>query len=216
MPSSKIMVIQNGVDTERFVPVDSQKARQQIGLSIDGPVLGIVGRFDLLKRHADLIEAFGQLPEKFCNAQLLVVGEGGSEWERTKQKVNSSLVRDRIHLVGFQSEPRPYYQAMDLLAVPSLVEGLSNVVLEAMACGVPVLAHKACGNAEMIRDGHDGVIANLESMENLRDQLASALANRAHLLEMGNAARQHVQERFSMRRMVENYESIYRELAGRS
>ena len=216
MPASKIVTIQNGVDTERFAPGSPQKAREEIGLPHEGPVIGIVGRFDLLKRHSELIEAFARLPEQFCTAQLLIVGEGGSEWERVKKEARASVVRERIHMVGFQSEPRPYYQAMDLLVVPSLVEGLSNVVLEAMACGIPALAHQACGNAEMIRNGEDGVVANLESAENLQREIARVLAQRAHLLEMGAAARQNVLERFSMRRMVENYELVYRELAKRN
>jgi glycosyltransferase involved in cell wall biosynthesis len=216
MPSAKISVILNGVNTQRFIPADSQKAREEIGLPLEGPVLGIVGRFDLLKRHSELIEAFAQLASQFPAAQLLIVGDGGSEWERVNKEVRSSAVKNRIHLVGFKSEPRPYYQAMDLLVVPSLVEGLSNVVLEAMACGVPVLAHQACGNAEMIRNGADGIIADLESVENLQRKIAQALENRTHLLEMGMAARQSVLERFSIQRMVQNYESVYREMAGRN
>lgn len=213
MPASKIMVIQNGVDTERFIPADPQKAREEIGLPTEGSVFGIVGRFDVLKRHSELIDAFVQLPQAFSNAQLLIVGDGGSEFERVTEKVRSSPAKNRIHMVGFKSEPRPFYQAMDLLVVPSLLEGLSNVVLEAMACGVPVLAHSACGNVEIIRSGQDGVIADLASADRLSEQMAKTLSHRAHLLEMGIAARQNVLERFSMRNMVENYETVYRELA---
>jgi glycosyltransferase involved in cell wall biosynthesis len=216
MPASKIMVIQNGVDTERFIPSNPQDARREIGLPTEGPVLGIVGRFDRLKCHAELIDAFARLPKSFCNAQLLIVGDGGSEFERVKKQVRMSAVRNRIHLVGFKSEPRPFYQAMDLLVVPSLLEGFSNVVLEAMACGVPALAHSACGNAEIIQTDADGVIADLSSAENLSQHLANTLMDGAHLLEMGAAARQNVLQRFSMRAMVENYESVYRELAAES
>jgi L-malate glycosyltransferase len=82
-----------------------------------------------------------------------------------------------------------------------------------MACGIPVLGHNACGNAEIIRNGKDGVITDLSSIEGLKSHLTQTLSNRAHLLEMGAAARQNVLERFSMRNMVENYESVYRELA---
>lgn len=213
MPASKIIVIQNGVDTERFVPGNPQKAREEIGLRRDGPVLGIVGRFDVLKRHSQLIDAFAELSEPFCNSQLLILGDGGSEFERVKEKVRAHPAKDRIHLIGFKSEPRPYYQAMDLLVIPSLLEGMSNVVLEAMACGLPVLGHNACGNAEIIQNGRNGIIADLSTTEELKVQLIKTLSNRAHLLEIGAAARQNVLERFSMRNMVENYESVYRELA---
>ena len=88
----------------------------------------------------------------------------------------ASPVANRIHMVGFQAEPRLYYQSMDLLVVPSLSEGLSNVVLEAMSCGVPVLGHTACGNAEIITAGKDGILANLKTPQRTRTEIINAFA----------------------------------------
>jgi len=118
-------------------------------------------------------------------------------------------------MVGFQSNPLPYYRAMDLLAVPSIVEGMSNVVLEAMACGVPVLAHNACGNSEMLTHGVDGLVEDLATVENLQQALAATLKNRGQLPLMGEKARENVVSRFSISKMIQNYEDLYRRTAGR-
>lgn len=102
---------------------------------------------------------------------------------------------------------------MNLLVVPSINEGMSNVILEAMACGLPVLAHKICGNAEMITSGNDGLIADLDTMDALHDQLEKAFVRGVDLDEMGRAARQTVVKRFSMTQMIDAYKQLYREVA---
>ena len=215
LPAEKIVVLLNGVDTDRFAPGDVQTARRQLnGLPESALVVGIVGRFGLYKRHAVLIEAFTTVARRFPQVHLLVVGGGGPEQERVMAQARASEAAHRIHLTGFQKDPRMCYQAMDLLVVPSINEGLSNAVLEAMACGVPVLSHTACGNAEVIRQGEDGFVADLETAEKLSARLTEILAAPARLAGLGRQARENVVQRFSIARMVGNYESLYRELAG--
>ena len=191
-----------------------QAARRQIGnLPDDGLVIGIVGRFVALKRHVELLAAFSQLAGQRTDVHLLIVGGGGTEAQRIEGKIKASGTAARIHLAGFQDHPLPYYQAMNLLAVPSIHEGMSNVVLEAMACGVPVLAHRVCGNAEMIRQGETGIVANLTTVEHLHAALADALAQPERLAQMGRQAREAAIGEFSLARMVANYETVYRELS---
>jgi glycosyltransferase involved in cell wall biosynthesis len=221
MPADKFEVILNGVDTERFAAYPAEMARREIGLDADGAtrpslpvVIGIVGRFDPLKCHLPLIAAFEGLSQRFPTAQLLVVGKGGQIYEQVVKRAMTSPVANRIHLAGFQPEPKRYYQAMDLLVVPSLSEGLSNVVLEAMSCGVPVLGHTACGNAEIITAGKDGLLANVETPTLLESEIARAISDLPRLKQIGIEARQTVVTRFSMARMVENYADLYRRVAG--
>ena len=215
LPESNLVVLINGVDTDRFSPIDRTDARKQIGLfSSESLVIGIVGRLVPLKRHKELIQAFEKIAGAVAKAELLIVGGGGSEADRITEQVNSSPVKDRIHMTGFKADPRPYYQSMDLLAVPSVVEGMSNVVLEAMACGIPVLAHNACGNAEMLEQGVDGVVADLSSVDNLAGELGKMLANPAHLAKMGGQARENVVKKFSLSQMVANYQNLYSKIAG--
>ncbi len=212
-PKQKISTILNGVDTERFIAGDRADAWRNIGLNnlITGDqVIGIVGRFGAFKRHSVLIEAFNQIAIENPRLHLLIVGDGGPEKERVHTQVTASPVASRIHLCGYQKDVRPFYQAMDLLVVPSENEGLSNAVLEAMACSVPVLAHDICGNSEIITPGVDGWIADLGTPEKLAAHLKNILAIPSELDKLKQMARTKVLKRFSMAAMVEQYAALYK------
>jgi glycosyltransferase involved in cell wall biosynthesis len=179
-------------------------------------VLGIVGRLVSEKGHARLIEAFARLAQSRQDVYLLVIG-GGSESE---QEQLTTLARDlgisgRVHFTGSQGNVRPYYQSLNLLVAPSTLEGLSNAVLEAMACGVPVLAHPAtCGNSEVITHGQDGFLVELDTVEKLTRQLEKVLADPARLVLVGQAGREKVQQHFGLRTMIQNYQRLYQTMAG--
>ncbi len=213
-PAEKITAIINGVDTERFQPASKAAVRVQLGLPAAGQFIGIVGRFDPNKKHLLLIEAFNEIATRLPAARLVIVGDRGAEQEKIHAAVQTSPVRERIYLAGFQADPAPWYQALDLLAAPSIFEGLSNAVLEAMACGVPCLAHTACGNAEVITSGSDGFLAALDSTQVLAEELDRILADQTVLTATASRARSRVVKDFSLDAMVNNYARLYREVAG--
>jgi len=213
-PAEKIVALLNGVDTDRFTPGARAAARKVIGLPETALVLGMVGRFGPFKQHGLALEAFNRLSGRRPNAHLLLVGDGGSERDRVKMQAQASPAASRIRFAGLQHDLPMFYRAMDLLLVPSYNEGLSNVVLEAMACGVPALTHNLAGHVEIIRDGEDGRVADLGSAEKLLAELEKLLAAPAQLARMGHAARGNVASRFSLNQMIQNYASLYHELAG--
>ena len=215
-PRSKLRVIVNGVDTARFAVPDDKtcmEARRNLGIPSHALVLGIVGRFGPFKRHQLLIEAFEHFVHENPDLYLLIVGGGGPEEPAVRARHGQSQFSNRILLTGFQPDPRPCYAAMDLLVVPSANEGLSNAVLEAMACGRPVLAHRACGNAEVITAGVDGFLEDLSTPEYLQMALAQVLKAPEHLPVMGVHARSKVASQFSLEKMVQEYKDIYRTVA---
>ena len=204
----------NGVDTARFSPAASGEVRAHLGIgSGDAFVVGIVGRFGPFKGHLRLFAAFERIAPDNPEMHLLVVGGGGPEEDRVRRSVENSPHGDRIHLVGFQEDPLPYYRAMDLLTVPSSNEGLSNAALEAMACGVPVLAGRACGNSEAIEDGSSGFVRDLASPETLAASLAELSADPTRLRSAGEMARETMIRDFSLDRMASEYAALYREIA---
>lgn len=209
-PRRRIVVTPNGVDCERFRPGDDpEAAKADLGLPPEALVVGIVGRLVALKRHELLFEALERLGGTHPKLHLLVVGDGGADREVLIRAMESHPQAGRLRWTRHRDDLESCYPAMDLLAAPSEVEGLSNAVLEAMACGVPVLAHSACGNAEVIRDGKDGFLAEIRDGASLAALLSDLLGDPERLRKTGQSARLAVQERFSMEAMVESYRRLY-------
>lgn len=215
-PRKQVVVTPNGVDSQRFSPAeDRAAARQEIGLPADALVIGIVGRLVALKRHEMLFAAFEKLAPHWPKLHLLVVGDGGEDRERLIAAMKAHPHASRLVWAGHQNDLPKYYRAMDLLAAPSEIEGLSNAVLEAMACAVPVLAHSACGNAEVIEDGLTGFLSDIQSADMLAACIETGLKNPALLARCGAGARETVLKRYSMEAMADCYRKLYREAAGR-
>jgi len=211
----KILVTLNGVDGNRFRPAsDVGAAKVGVGLPADSLTVGIVGRLVALKRHRLLFRAFELLAGELPELHLLVVGDGGTDRESLIEEMKSHPLASRLHWAGHREDLERYYPAMDLLAAPSEVEGLSNAVLEAMSCAVPVLAHRACGNSEVIRHGQDGFLEDIKDAETFATQLRGILSDRARLRHCGTAALETVRARFSMEAMIREYRQLYRDAAG--
>lgn len=209
----KISVIPNGVDTARFAPGDRSAARRALGLPGDAVCIGIVGRFGPFKRHAVLLDAFAEIAPRFPAAHLVIAGAGGSDEDAIRARVQTSPHAARIHWLGFQSDPAACYRTLDLLAIPSVNEGLSNAALEAMSSGVPVLASPACGHERILDSGREGVIADLSTPAALAVQLAALLSQPERLIDFGEKARTKIIGHFSIGLMADAYAALYRTVA---
>ncbi len=215
-PKNKIVVTPNGVDSHKFSPApDLAAAKRELGFPGDVTVIGIVGRLVALKRHELLFAAFEKLAPQWPKLRLLVVGDGGGDRDHLIAVMKAHPLADRILWAGHQNDLVKYYRAMDLLAAPSEIEGLSNAVLEAMACAVPVLAHSACGNAEVIEDGQSGFLADIHDADTLAQCLEAPLQDPALLARCGTGARETVLKRYSMEAMAECYRRLYRDAAAK-
>lgn len=214
-PAEKIVAIANGVDTTRFSAGDRREVREAFSVPSDALCIGIVGRFGPFKQHVQLIEAFEKLLPWRPHARLLIAGGGGSEEACVVRRVEASPYRSLIQLLGFQTDPRTCYRALDLLVLPSTNEGLSNAALEAMACSVPVLARTSCGHEQIITNNEDGWIRPMDTVANLAQGLAEVLNDRFRLVDFGRKARKKVVSQFSLESMLSAYERLYRAAAPR-
>jgi glycosyltransferase involved in cell wall biosynthesis len=215
LPGKQIVSVLNGVDCQRFAPAEDRRlARCRVGLPADAVVLGSVGRFIATKRYPMLIEAFEILAERHPRLHLLILGDGGSERNRVLERIAASPQRARITAAGHQADPAPWYQAMDLMVMPSSHEGLANALLEAMASGVPALAHAACGAGEVIEDGRTGFLRHVDDSSGLAKEVERLLEMSGSPDAVRMAARSAAMERFSLESMVANYSRLYRRVAG--
>ena len=208
-PAEKITVIPNGVDTARFAPGDRTAARRGLSLPADALCLGIVGRFGPFKRHAVLLDAFDTIAPRFPAAHLVIAGTGGSEEASVRTRAEGSPHAARIHWLGFQSDPSLCYRALDLLVIPSVNEGLSNVALEAMSSGVPVLANLGCGHEHIFTSGREGLIADLSHPGALASELSALLTTPERLVDFGEKARTRILGHFSLGSMADAYAALY-------
>ncbi len=163
---SKLNVLRNGVDLERFVPEDRREARKHLGLATEGRYLLMVGNLVELKGQHIAIEALAQLP----GVTLLIAG-AGPEQSALKALAQRLGVADRVHWAGLvpQADLKWWYSAADALALCSSREGWPNVLLEAMACGTPVLSTNVSGTPDMVNTPAAGVLLERRDAQTLAD-----------------------------------------------
>jgi len=211
--------IPNGVDTDKFYPAKEKSiAKQQLQIPCvndDSFLIGSVGRFGPHKGHAVLIPAFENLASMHPKAILVLAGDGGSEKIRTLNIISKSKYKNRIHWLGFQEDMTPVYQAMDLLVSPSFNEGMSNVILESMACSIPVLANESCGITEIVSSTGGGTAASIREPSELTKLIFHLSRKSDELKAQGEAGRQAVVTMFSIEKMANSYGQLYYQTASR-
>jgi glycosyltransferase involved in cell wall biosynthesis len=207
----QVTVVPNGVDTEVFAPRDGRAARNVLGIPQDALVVLFVAESitDRRKGFAVLVDALNGL--KSCrNAFLLSVGRGSFQTDSGIPRCHVGHLKDRrlLSLV---------YSAADIFVVPSLQDNQPNTVLEAMACGVPVVASRAGGIADMVRPGITGQLSEAGDVKGLRDAMLNLLLDREKRAAMATACRSIVMNEYPLERQVRRYVELYeRGLADRS
>ncbi len=219
--SSKVTHICNGVDTERFRP--AMPGRAPVGppgfAGLDDVVIGTVGRMDPVKDPLNLVHAFiaatEMAPELAPRLRLVMVGEGPLRAEAL-QALDARGLLAQAWLPGTLHEVPEILRGLDLFALPSLSEGISNTILEAMASGVPVLATNVGGNPELVTDGATGSLVRRANS----GAMARAIVDYARQPDVRRAqarqARKDAVARFSLQVMVDAYTHLYQgQLAAR-
>lgn len=207
--SDKIHVIYNAINTTQFVPVNEAERRllrQKLSLPLDASVLVYVGSGFERKGLANAIRAISG-----TNRYLVVVGKDKAE-KQYRSLANESGCSDRVIFAGMQPDTRPWYQAADGLLLPTLYDPFPNVILEAMACGLPVITSTTCGGSEFIRAGENGYVCDALDTVALRDAIM-ALPDKATGSSMAIYARERVMDS-SPQRLSQQLISLYQQILG--
>ena len=151
IPSSRFRVLHNGVDCERFHPVlDKAALRFELGLPVEAVLAVTVASFTPIKNHLALLEAAAELEAHGLRSiSYALIGDGPLRAE-LEGRVRTLNLSHRVRFVGSTGRVEAYLAAADLFILPSRLEGMSNAILEAMACGVPVIAYHVGGNPELV------------------------------------------------------------------
>jgi glycosyltransferase involved in cell wall biosynthesis len=222
-PASDYRVVHNGVDTERFHPDDAPALRQELGIPARCPLAGVFANFKRQKNHAMLFRAFRKVLDSLPDARLLLVGDQPTDsrgrWNDYQAQLDRLIdelgIRHQCLFFGHKENIEQIYPACDITVLPSLHEGTPNVLLESMACGVPVIATKVCDNEYIVRDGEVGYLVGVGDETRMADRMKSLLGDPALRQEMGRRARQWVLTEFSTERLAEKMGAVYLELLNR-
>ncbi len=211
----RVTVIGNAVDPDRFRPADRPTARHNLGLATHTAPntvwVGAVGRLSNSKGFDHLLEATALARSRGSRLELALVGDGPLA-DDLAAHAHQLEIDDHVHFLGRRSELEHIYPAFDVFVLSSLQEGSPNVVLEAMACGVAVVATRVGGVPELLDDGHSGLLVPAADPTVLADAL-ECLAQDADLRRrLGDAARQHVEQELTLERMVAKHEALYERL----
>jgi sugar transferase (PEP-CTERM/EpsH1 system associated) len=214
VPRRRISRIINGVDTQRFRPRVAEREKIA-GSPYDDPhlwLVGTVGRLAAVKDQMTLVRAFAAAVrargERSEPMRLVIVGDGPDR-AKLEQAVVREGIEDRTWFAGPRNDVAEIMRGLDCFVLPSLAEGISNTVLEAMASGLPIVATDVGGNRELLSDGDNGRIVPADDAAALAAAIGGLLDDPTHARRLGAAARRAAVERFSVERMAAEYARLY-------
>ena len=206
MPAEQIRTIPNGIDVDGFKFTPTKK-------SLDRPVIIQVGRFYEEKGHVFSLKAFSILKERFAGARLVFAGDGPLRGE-IEQMADDMGLGGSVQFLGARGDIPQLLSTADISWMPSLYEGLGIAALEAMACGVPVVAHAVGGLAELITDGENGVLVQSGDAGALAESTLKLLDNPELREKISANARRTVESNYSIAKTADGYINAYEDLLG--
>lgn len=210
----RVDVVYNGVDVAGLPSIDELSAiRAHLRLDGYDHVIGAVGSLYPVKGHVHLIKALPEILRACPRTLLLLVGQGQMEQSLKAEVVNRNLDA-HVRFLGFRSDVPALLSLLDVFVLPSLSEGLSMALLEAMAAGKPVVASNVGGNSELVVDGDTGFLVDAESPESISDRVVQILRDKVQAVRMGDRGRRRVHDKFSFRAMVDRYQRYYEQAPG--
>ena len=211
-----VVTIYNGIDAQQFSATNPQvvaQVRQAFGIPVDALLVGTVGRLHRQKGFTDLLTAIAQVQEHILTVRLLLVGDGELRDDLEIQAQSSGL-SDVVTFTGARSDVPEILAGLDVFVLPSLWEGMPNVVLEAMAASLPVVATAVGGTPEVVVDGVTGLLVPPRDPDALAQAITRLLRDPDLRRKMGRAGRERVERHFGVERMVQATEALYEELVG--
>ncbi len=219
--ATRVTQVYNGVDTERFSP----QLRQDNGKPYLPPdfchknstVIGAVGRMQPVKDHLTLIRAFirlvGMIPDGRRKLRLVIIGDGPLR-QTCQNELRAAGLAEIAWLPGARNDIPELLRTMDIFVLPSIAEGISNTVLEAMACGLPVVATAVGGNSELVDEGITGTLVPPADPKAMAHALLMYYQDSARAHTHGAAGRAKIEAHFSMSAMVRGYLGVYDTVLG--
>ena len=205
----KIAVIRNGVEIPQLERIDrGGPIRKEFGIADDSPIVTVLSRLNDLKGIEYFLDAIPSVLSRFPNARFLIVGEGPARLKLELYAQSKGYGQAAI-FTGVRLDVPKILQETTLSVLPSLSEGLSNVLIESMAAGLPVVATRVGGNPEIVDDGSTGFLVPPRDADALAKAMLQLLSDPETAARMGCAGRDLIDRRFSMGRAVHETQRLY-------
>ena len=197
VPAEKLTYVANAIDCEDYKRTRTlRQARSELGIYRDSLIIGVVARLSPEKGVDRAIRTIADLHVKYPNTELHLIGDG-PEYEKLKALAVELGVAGIVHFWGYQSDTKRFFEMFDMLLLPSHSEGFPNVVLEAMAMGVPVAAANVGAVSELLKDGRRGVVLDAVKQEEWADQVAPLLVSKERRRELSRLGRHRIEKYYS-------------------
>lgn len=209
----RIRPIANGVDTDTFRPCPNGKEtiRSMLGLKPEQFYIGTVGNLRPVKNQVLMLRACRKLCQNYENVRVIIAGTGPLQ-DELSHYTKELGIQHKVQFLGARTDIPDVLNAMDVFVLPSLSEGMPNAVLEAMACGLPVVATRVGGLPEVVEDGETGILTPSQDEAFLESALFNLLHDDTKRQMLGEKGRKRVLEHFSLDKMVEEYQNLYHAL----
>ncbi len=206
----RINVIYNGVDTAMFYPSQALRAefREKFGFKESDLIIGSVGRFLPIKNHQMLVRAAAEVIRAGKKIELVLVSLGPLQEQLQKLAEKLNIV-EHLHFLGLQKNINLIMNGFDIFVLPSLSEGCSNVIQEAMMCARPVVATRVGGNPELVREGETGRLVESNHPAQLAAALLELISNEKQRNLLGENGRKTALEKYTVEKMVSDYQQFY-------
>lgn len=208
IPPEKQVYIPNGVDIHRFKPISITEKKVLIEkLNLPSGILcTYTGRLDEEKNVSGLVSIWKNIRQEFPEALLLIIGTG------TEQKALQEIASEGVILLGNKDDIAPYLQVSDLFILPSKREGLSNALLEALACGLPAVATDVGGNSELVHSGVNGMLVKPGDSEDLQSAISGLIRDETTRVQMGGESRKFIQENYPIENTIDRLINLYQDV----
>jgi sugar transferase (PEP-CTERM/EpsH1 system associated) len=220
VPRQRVAQIYNGVDSERFRPPSEAYPVSAPPGFFGGAqcTIGSVGRLVAVKDYPTLARAFIRLAGMLrdpSGLRLVIIGDGPHRVE-CQRLLDAAGLNSQVWLPGNRDDTAELLQMMDVFVLPSLGEGISNTILEAMATGIPVVASRVGGNPELVVEGQSGSLLEPGEPGRLAEILHAYVSDPQRRQREGRGGRQRVEDRFTLARMADAYRAVYDDLLDRT
>jgi glycosyltransferase involved in cell wall biosynthesis len=212
IPGRRLRVIYNGIMPGAPVDeVEIERCRSELGIRSGDTVLGAVGSLYPVKGHRFLLDAMPLVLQRFPDTVLIMAGRGELDVS-LKEQAKRLGIEEKVRFLGMREDVPRLLGLMDVFVLPSLSEGLSMALLEAMAAGKPVVATRVGGNPELVEEGKTGLLVRGQDADDLAASLIGMLGKPTTMRQFGQAGAERVKGQFIFHHMVQRYSNCYSEL----